>query len=67
MSMKSSYMWDTFLKIQYRRFEVSEEIESELSRLKKEKVVSEKTAELYLSHIRKLLNDESQEGLPEEK
>ena len=35
---------------------MSDSFESEVEKLKKERVISEKTAELYLSNIRELIN-----------
>ena len=37
---------------------MNEELESELENLKKQKVVSEETAMIYLSELRKKLNSE---------
>jgi hypothetical protein len=39
---------------------MSDEVEQELERLKREKVVSEQTAALYLSDLRKVLDEESE-------
>ena len=40
---------------------MNNEIESELERLKEQKIVSEKTAQIYLSELRKKLNNPSEE------
>ena len=42
------------------------DLESELERLKKAKVVSEETAAVYLSQVRKLLKEDSSESQQEE-
>lgn len=42
---------------------MSDELESELERLKKQNVVSEETAKLYLSKVREKID---QEGSPED-
>lgn len=39
---------------------MSDEVEQELERLKREKVVSEQTAALYLSDLRKVLDEEAE-------
>lgn len=39
---------------------MSDEVAQELERLKKEKIVSEQTAALYLSDLRKILNEEAE-------
>jgi hypothetical protein len=41
--------------------EMAEELEVELDKLKKDKIVSEETAAVYLSRVRKLLEDDSSE------
>lgn len=46
---------------------MNEELEAELERLKSEKIVSEKTAQIYLSELRKLENSESQSTDPSSK
>lgn len=46
---------------------MSDEVAQELERLKKEKIVSEQTAALYLSDLRKILNEEAEARAVEEK
>jgi hypothetical protein len=45
---------------------MSDEVAQELERLKKEKIVSEQTAALYLSDLRKILNEEAEARAAEE-
>lgn len=45
---------------------MTEEIEAELDKLKKERIVSEETAAVYLSQVRKLLGEDKDKDLQKE-